>query len=344
MDVIAANANNWEKWGGVPRRIYAALGDDVSKEIFKYRFLYSVLGDQKEIVKMIREALPVSKALESPKLCFYGAGKGAEWFLNRSSNWLLDGNPSEQPVIDNYKTGILQGHPIITFEQFLEMPDYKEYLVVTTIGEGPVRQEVEAHLKKFKIRYLSAYSDLNWLKTTYFDLPYMEWGTEYFVDAGALDGETTQIFFRHSPDGYAYVFEPSAVLFEQTKDALKNFAHVECFPYGLYDSNTTLHFDPSGARIAESGDVAVEVRKLDDLLGGRPVTFLKMDIEGSELAALRGAENIIRTQRPKLAISVYHKPEDIWEIPDLILDYCHDYKLYLRHYTLEECDTVLFAI
>ena len=74
------------------------------------------------------------------------------------------------------------------------------------------------------------------------------------------------------------------------------------------------------------------------------ITFLKMDIEGSELAALRGAERIIREQRPKLAICVYHKPEDLREIPSLLLSYHPDYKLYLRHYSINETETVLYAI
>ena len=80
------------------------------------------------------------------------------------------------------------------------------------------------------------------------------------------------------------------------------------------------------------------------MLRDRKVTFLKMDIEGSELAALRGAERIIREQRPKLAICVYHKPEDMWEIPGFILN-CHpDYKLYLRHYSISYTETVLYAV
>ena len=93
-----------------------------------------------------------------------------------------------------------------------------------------------------------------------------------------------------------------------------------------------------------SSDLEIEVRKLDDMLRDRKVTFLKMDIEGSELAALRGAERIIREQRPKLAICVYHKPEDMWEIPGFILN-CHpDYKLYLRHYSISYTETVLYAV
>jgi hypothetical protein len=68
-----------------------------------------------------------------------------------------------------------------------------------------------------------------------------------------------------------------------------------------------------------------------------------MDIEGAEFAALEGAENIIKMQKPRLAISVYHKPEDIITIPNLLLKYNKDYKFKLRHYSCCEYDTVLYA-
>lgn len=69
-----------------------------------------------------------------------------------------------------------------------------------------------------------------------------------------------------------------------------------------------------------------------------------MDIEGAELQALKGAENIIRRYRPKLAICIYHKPEDLYEIPQFIKS-CHsDYKFYIRHYTDIFSELVLYAI
>jgi hypothetical protein len=75
-----------------------------------------------------------------------------------------------------------------------------------------------------------------------------------------------------------------------------------------------------------------------------PVTFIKMDLEGAELNALKGAEQTIKEQKPKLAISIYHKPEDIWEIPNLLLELVPDYKFYIRHYTLIGAETVLYAL
>ena len=69
-----------------------------------------------------------------------------------------------------------------------------------------------------------------------------------------------------------------------------------------------------------------------------------MDIEGAELPALKGAEMSIRRFKPKLAISVYHKQEDIWKIQHWIEGLDLGYRFYLRHFTIHAEETVLFAI
>ena len=83
--------------------------------------------------------------------------------------------------------------------------------------------------------------------------------------------------------------------------------------------------------------------RMDDVIK-EPVTFIKMDIEGSEYRALLGARNIIESYKPKLAISIYHKSEDIWQLPQLILEMNSEYKLYLRHYSTAAAETVMYAI
>ena len=69
-----------------------------------------------------------------------------------------------------------------------------------------------------------------------------------------------------------------------------------------------------------------------------------MDIEGAELDALKGAVHTIQTYRPKLAISIYHKPEDLVEIPLYLMEIMPDYQFYIRHYTTWLEETVLYAI
>jgi hypothetical protein len=73
-------------------------------------------------------------------------------------------------------------------------------------------------------------------------------------------------------------------------------------------------------------------------------TFIKMDIEGSEIDALNGAAGIIRRDKPKLAVCVYHKPSDLWKIPLLVHNLQPKYQFYLRHYSNHLSDTVLYAM
>lgn len=111
------------------------------------------------------------------------------------------------------------------------------------------------------------------------------------------------------------------------------------------------------SKVTEAGDVSVSNSKtgnckeievpvcaLDDICKDENITFIKMDVEGSEYKALLGSKSIISSCRPKLAISIYHKPEDIWELPELILDMNKNYTFYLRHYSLAGEDTVLYVI
>lgn len=117
---------------------------------------------------------------------------------------------------------------------------------------------------------------------------------------------------------------------------------------GLWNEDAVLNFESNAnalSRITEDkkGE-AVEVTSIDKCLKGEKVTFIKLDIEGAEINALRGAEYTIKTYCPQMAVCVYHKPEDIWEIPAILLKYNPQYKFYLRHYSLCDFDTVLYAI
>lgn len=324
-------------------KIYSALADETSKDIYANRLSYSLLGRKEAMTKVIYDYNPDAALWRSEKICFYGGGKGA--------NWLIRVNNNLRFVVDKYKTGVIEGIPIISLDTFLQLPDAKDYLLLLTQGKD-LLPEVEAELDALGLRHLSVYRDIlpRHNLVQYFDLPQLMLGEEeYFADVGAFDGETSKNFFWHSKKGRAYVFEPNPEQFATVKQNLREYKNAEIFPYGAYDQNTTLHFcnfegNETSSRILETGNISIDARKLDDVLQGKKVTFIKMDIEGAELAALRGAEKIIREQRPKLAICVYHKPEDIWEIPSLILSYHPDYRLYLRHYSITEAETVLYAV
>ena len=328
------------------QKIYNTLQDNTSKDIYAHLLLYRLLGRKEAMTKIIYDYNPDAALWRSEKICFYGAGKGA--------NWLVRNNSNVRFVIDKYKTGVIEGIPIISLDTFLQFPDCKEYLLLLTQGDN-LLPDAEAELDTLGLRHVSVYHDIlprHFDQIQYFDLPQLNLRKqdEYFVDAGAFDGANSKNFFRHCEQGHSYVFEPNPEQFAAVKEALQEYGdHVELFPYALGDGNVTLNFDnrhkyATNSRIAEIGQVKVPVRRLDDVLAGRKVTFIKMDLEGAEMSALRGAERIIREQRPKLAICIYHKPEDMWEIPSLILRYDPSYQFYVRHYSITFGETVLYAI
>lgn len=174
---------------------------------------------------------------------------------------------------------------------------------------------------------------------------------EIFVDGGMYIGDTAQAFFRFSNRQYKhyYGFEPDKANFFAAKECLCGQAGLTLEPKGLWSRSTRLSFNgslASSSKLEENaeGDF-VEVIALDSFFRDKqPPTFIKMDIEGAELEALKGAEQLICGHKPKLAICVYHKREDIYTIPKLLKSFRDDYKFYLRHYSDTIYETVLYAV
>ena len=114
----------------------------------------------------------------------------------------------------------------------------------------------------------------------------------------------------------------------------------------MWNKDDILHFESrtvGGSLITETGKETIETTSLDNVLNGKKVTFIKMDIEGAEYKALIGAEETIKKWRPRLAICVYHKPEDILEIPTLLLEMHNDYKFALRQYNSSGLGAILYG-
>jgi hypothetical protein len=88
---------------------------------------------------------------------------------------------------------------------------------------------------------------------------------------------------------------------------------------------------------------SLHVKKLDQYLAGGPVTFLKADVEGFEMPLIRGASASIKTHRPKLALSIYHRINDLFDIPLALRSLVPDYKMAVRHHTPSQEDSVLYC-
>mgnify|MGYP005797614781 CR=1 FL=1 len=175
---------------------------------------------------------------------------------------------------------------------------------------------------------------------------------EIFVDCGAYDGDTLQRFQELTDakfSGY-YLFEPDESVYKRLRQAVMKIgkSNIYISSTGCWSEKAELHFQKSGtwsSRIDPAGDSVIPVDSLDHLLSAQVPTFIKMDIEGAELEALKGASEIIRRYHPKLAVSIYHKLEDIFRIPLFIHGLSAHYRLYIRVYAdRSDTEIVCYAI
>jgi FkbM family methyltransferase len=172
---------------------------------------------------------------------------------------------------------------------------------------------------------------------------------EVYVDGGSYDGDTIRSFIDRVGGRFSavYAFEPDPVTFAKLTANFRDEPRVHPIHAGLYSRAGKLRFrdDASrGAIFVDDGDIEMPVTTIDEVLGDRPLTYVKMNIEGAEIDALGGGERAIRRWLPRLAISVYHRPSDLWRIPRLVQELSADYDLYLRQHDGGIIETVLYAL
>lgn len=170
---------------------------------------------------------------------------------------------------------------------------------------------------------------------------------DVFVDGGGFDGITSMRYATWNPNYQKIIyFEPVPNLMEISRRNLNAFRGIEFIQKGLYSRNDKVPFDVSAgdrSRISWHGQTEIEVVRLDDEVS-EPVTFIKMDIEGSEYEATLGAAGHITSDVPTMAICIYHDSQHFWRIPLFILDLNDAYRLYVRHYSEGVVDTVMFFV
>ncbi len=178
---------------------------------------------------------------------------------------------------------------------------------------------------------------------------------DHIVDAGGCFGDTALAFAAAvGPTGRVYTFDPMpkhcAIIQENLAMNPELANRVIVYPLGLSEHTRAGTVPMTAQETINPGatvqDTSIPTTTLDELWGEgsvERVDFIKMDIEGSELAALKGAQEVLRAQRPRLAISLYHRPEDFFTIPLWLDNLGCDYRFYLDHYSIHHEETVLYA-
>lgn len=183
------------------------------------------------------------------------------------------------------------------------------------------------------------------------DIPLKFTSPIFFVDCGAYTGDTIEFLSKMGTTFRGLMcFEPDLENFIKLGQYLNsNHSNISAtiLPAGISNENTVIKFQADGtegSKISESGSISIPCFALQDVVVGVKPDYIKMDIEGAEIEALKGMEKIIIKYHPCLAISVYHKPKDLWQIPLYLKELYAGYKIYLKmHY--ENCfETVCYAI
>lgn len=171
------------------------------------------------------------------------------------------------------------------------------------------------------------------------------------IDGGAFNGDTLQSFLDKGIHFDAVAaFEPDPQNFRQlsamTAKHLEQPHDVLILPCGLSSKTEMRSFNSGvggGSALSPKGETHVQVVALDDILPNFAPSFIKLDIEGAEPHALRGAVQLIARFQPTLAVCIYHVPEHLWEIPLLLRELVPHHQLAVRYHQFNGFDVVAYA-
>jgi len=173
---------------------------------------------------------------------------------------------------------------------------------------------------------------------------------ETYIDCGA--GGTSIDWFLRKCRKYKQIiaFEPDSKQIETLRKHFSNNPRITLINAGVFDKNEEILFSMQGdstSRVITDNKhdnlaKCIQTKTIDSL-NLEKVSFIKMDIEGAELNALKGAEKTILRDKPKLAICIYHSLEDMIGIAEYIHKLIPEYNLYVRQYDFVT-ETVLYAV
>lgn len=156
---------------------------------------------------------------------------------------------------------------------------------------------------------------------------------EEIVDLGAYDGDTIREFCNATSGKYRHItaLEPDAKSYKKLIKNTEGMKNITLMNMGAWNEKDTLIFSENAGRNSRLSDKgkSVEVTDIDSL--DIPASFIKMDIEGSEMRALEGMTNTIKQYLPKLYICAYHRNEDLFALPLKVHSLNENYKIYFRH-------------
>ena len=234
-------------------------------------------------------------------------------------------------------------------------PEISRIVTLYNLLSDEKSKEVYKAVLKFKLTedYTYLINVKDDVKKQYFDEVVKFSGEEVFVDCGGYTGDTIEAFLKAVDNKFKHIysFEPDERNFKILSEFVSKLPQeikekITPINAGVSYKNETFYLQASGGWTtctSEVTDRTARVTAIDEAGGAAP-TFIKMDIETFETYALLGAMDTIINHKPKLAICIYHKFSDLWDIPLLLKQWVSEYKIYIRHYLNTQSETVVYAI
>lgn len=358
--------------------LYGLLMDEQSKDIFLTRFAIDMeqsiphvkylvsLGSCKErgFLGWNQKRIDILKKLnrEDKKIILYGTARAGHLVADMLELEQVNFYGFCGRDADEFPNGLL-GKPVFSPDELVAHGD--EYYVVPTVGEQAY-EEISNFLQK---KNYPEDHILDWIDVSsfddekhYFEFPELYHKGTAFIDAGCYDCEDSYRFAKWCGGAYSSIiaFEPDPNNYNEcckkVQDVpLHNFELVKA---GLSRQEGIAVFDAQNStgscilsdednvnqtETSASNKISIRTAAIDDIVGDRTVGFIKMDIEGAEFDALHGAKNTILRDKPLLAICVYHLQGDLFAIMDYLHQLLPEYRFLLRHYSVKDVETVLYA-
>ena len=339
-------------------KVYDLWGDEISRNFFEERInfksAYHDNCNEDILFKMYDQScIPEIEKIYDHKRRFVILGAGVQGkktlFAMRHAKYDVEYFVDS----DELKCGrIIDGVPVISIVDLcLEHKDLVAVIANENLGSIFFKILNDYGFPVDNIMYFPNGCLVNTFGQEYFDFPiHISGKKEIFFDVGAFDGKDSVSFINWCNDEYdkIYAFEPSEI-FKLLQNNLNNIRNAVSLNFAIGENSGQAKFNinfnyPAASHIDDKGNKTVDVKTIDSLIQKDIPTFIKMDIEGAELEAIKGAQKVIKYHKPVLAISAYHKDTDLIELPLFINKLVPEYNLYLRHYTNSLYDLVLYAI
>jgi len=223
----------------------------------------------------------------------------------------------------------------------------KEYENIFNLLSDEKSKEIFTSVLNFKMTY-----DLEFMNNftnnhdgQYFDLEYLpKIDKVRFVDGGGYTGDTLPNIIKNYPDfEKIYLVEPNSLHMNIAKKNFEDISNIEFINCGLGLKKILSTNDNLKIHNCDHNYQANNIDSIDNIINEK-IDFIKLDIEGAEQDALIGASKTIDKYHPVLAICIYHKAEDWYKIPKIVLDIRDDYSIYLRHYMEGIFETIMYFI